>query len=103
MASRDLPATVGVSVTVPGDEDCPQPLLADGGVDPDDAAEDVVVAAVAAVVEDALLPEPPHAAIATGMAIRQAAHHGRLRLDSVWPASVEDLILPAPCSCKRLQ
>ena len=29
MASRDLPAMVGVSVTVPGEDDWPHPVLAD--------------------------------------------------------------------------
>jgi hypothetical protein len=91
-----------VSVTVPGDDDCPQPLLADVGIDPDEEVV-AVVAVVAAVVEDALLPELPHAAIATEIAIKQAAHHGRLQPVSLRPASIEDFIFPVPSLCKRLQ
>jgi hypothetical protein len=55
-----------------------------------------VVAVVAAVVDDALLPELPHAATATGMAIKQAARHRPLRPVSVPPSAIEDLIFPVP-------
>jgi hypothetical protein len=51
-----------------------------------------VVGVVAAVVDDALLPELPHAANATGMAIKQVAHHRPLRPVSVRPSALEDLI-----------
>ena len=99
MASRDLPAMVGVSVTVPGEADCPHPVLADAATVDEFVVAAVVaavVAVIAAVVGDVLPPELPHAAISTGMATKQAIHHLPLLWGPLCPAWSKDLIFPVP-------
>ncbi len=90
MTRRDLPATIGLRVTVPGEAAVPQPLLADTPGDPartDDEVEapgfdgvdgadgfDGVDSTFGAVVEEALLAAELQPATSRVKAINTPAH-----------------------------
>lgn len=107
MATRDLPSTVGLRVTVPGDAALPHPTLADPVV----AVVGVVcvvdvdcVDGVAVVLVEDALPEPdPHAATTREVTTKEAPTNHLRGGRGTGPRAAIAVMAILPCPNRQLR